>query len=246
MDYHGHGDSVTSDLATENEPYPVTAFRDIDLAMKYLQRELGVRRFVLMGHCAGAYFVFQSAAQHGFGGFIEAILINPNTFYWREDMILDQPQSQAFLAYQYSMLSVRKPNKWIKLLTGRSKIGIRGAMHHVTEFWKLRRRGASVRNDGGQTEFPSHPIANDLPGDLVRIEKKGRLLTLFQARTDPGYDILCSFAMAQVNKMCRAGQMSTFFFEKADHNFHWLGPRKELHDAVIAHFSARYPGVDAS
>jgi dienelactone hydrolase len=81
MDFHGQGDSVTSDLARENEFYPSTAFRDIDLAMKFLQREFGVRQIILMGHCAGAYFAFQSAAQLTDPGLAESILINPITFY---------------------------------------------------------------------------------------------------------------------------------------------------------------------
>jgi pimeloyl-ACP methyl ester carboxylesterase len=246
MDFHGQGESVTSDLAGENEPYPATAFRDIDLAIKLLQRELGVRQIILMGHCAGAYFAFQSAAQLTDPGLAESILINPVTFYWQEGMILDRPQSQAFLAFQQSMLSMRKPSKWLKLLVGRSNIDICGAIRHVIAFWKLRRRGRYCGNYADSAPFPSHPQKNDLPGDLMRIVEKGRPLTLFQARTDSGYDILCCFAKSQVKKMCQDGQMKIFFFEKADHNFHWLGPREELRQALVAHLSARYLRVGTS
>jgi pimeloyl-ACP methyl ester carboxylesterase len=246
MDFHGQADSVTSDPARENEPYPATAFRDIDLAMKFLQREFGVRQIILMGHCAGAYFAFQSAAQLADPGLAESILINPITFYWHEGMTLDRAQGRAFLEIQHSMLSVRKPSKWLNLLTGRSKIGIRGAIRHVIDFWRLRRRGRSCGNDAASAPFPSHPQKNDLPGDLMRIVEKGRRLTLFQARTDSGYDILCCLAKSQVKKMCQAGQMKIIFFEKADHNFHWLGPREELRQALIAHLSARYLRVGAS
>jgi pimeloyl-ACP methyl ester carboxylesterase len=246
MDFHGHGDSVTSDLARENESYPATGFRDIDLAMKFLQREFGVRQIILMGHCAGAYYAFQSAAQLTDPGLVECILINPDTFYWQEGMIPDSPQSKALMAVDYSMLSVRKPSKWLKLLTGRSKIGIRGAIRNAIECWKPRRRGRSRGTDAASAPFPSHPLKNDLPGDLMRIVEKGRPLTLFQARLDSGYNVLCCFAEPQVKKMCQAGQMKIVFFEKADHNFHWLGPREELRQALVAHLSARYLRVGTS
>jgi hypothetical protein len=176
----------------------------------------------------------------------ESILINPMTFYWQEEMTMDRPQRQAFLAFQLSMFSVRKPSKWLKLLMGRSKTGIRGAIRHVIDFCKLRCRGRSCGNDTDFAPFPAHPQKNDLPGDLMRIVEKGRRLTLFQARTDPGYGILCSLAKSQVKKMCQAGQMKINFFEKADHNFHWVGPREELRQALVAHLSARYLGVGTS
>jgi dienelactone hydrolase len=246
MDFHGQGDSVTSDLARENELYPSTAFRDIDLAMKFLQREFGVRHIVLMGHCAGAYFAFQSAAQLTDPALAESILINPKTFYWQEGMTLDRPESEVFLAFQQIMLSVRKPSKWLNLLIGRSKIGIRGHIRHMIELRKLRRRGRFCGKHAASVRSPSHPQKDDLPGDLRRIVEKGRLLTLFQARTDPGYDILRCFAKSQIKKMCQAAQMKIFFFEKADHNFHWLGPRDELHQALVAHLSDRYLSVGTS
>jgi pimeloyl-ACP methyl ester carboxylesterase len=240
MDFHGQGDSVTSDLARENEPYPVTAFRDVDLAMKFLQREFGVRQIILMGHCAGAYYAFQCAAQFSDPGFAESILINPKTFYWQEGMTLDQPQNQPFLAFQESMLSLRKPGKWLKLLSGRSTNGIRGVIQNAVALWKLRRRTISGGKDRAYAPYPSHPDKNDLPNDLRRIVQTGRLLTLFQARSDAGYELLCCFARSQVKKMCRAGQMKIVFFETADHNFHRLDAREELRQALVAHLSARY------
>jgi pimeloyl-ACP methyl ester carboxylesterase len=245
MDFHGQGDSITSDPARENELYPATAFRDIALAVKFLQREFGVRRIILMGHSAGAYYAFQSAVQLTGPELVESILINPSTFYWQTGMALGATQSPEAAALQDSLRSIRRPSKWLKLLTGRSKIGIHGAIRQALAFWKLRRRDRSS-GTGAAAPYPSHPPKNDLRGDLRRIVEKGRRLTLFQARTDPGYDNLCQLAEAQVQKMCAAGQMKIVFFERADHNFYWLGPRAELHQALISHLSARYPRAGTS
>ena len=62
MDLCGLGDSVTLDSERKNDPYPATAFRDIDLALQCLRSQFGTERVVLMGLCSGAYAAFQAAA----------------------------------------------------------------------------------------------------------------------------------------------------------------------------------------
>jgi pimeloyl-ACP methyl ester carboxylesterase len=93
MDLHGLGDSITRDSERENETYPATAFRDIDLAMRFLERELGVGRMVLMGLCSGAYAAFQSAVQLANPALVESVMINPLTFFWQEGMTVESVQS---------------------------------------------------------------------------------------------------------------------------------------------------------
>jgi alpha-beta hydrolase superfamily lysophospholipase len=200
MDLHGLGDSVTPNSNRENETYPATAFRDIDLAMKFLEREIGVGRTVLMGLCSGAYAAFQSAVQFTNPALLECVMINPLTFYWQEGMTVDSAQSLQ--------LGNQQPQR--------------------------------VRSDSGPAAFPSHPLTNDLPGDLVRTISAKRLLTFFFARSDPGYDILAFFAKRLVEEMCRAGQMRICFIEDADHTFMRRGPREALLDAIVADLSGRY------
>src|SRR5262249_32294049 len=77
----GLGDSIHPDPERENDPYPATAFRDIDLTLRHLRTRLGVRRVVLMGLCSGAYAAFQSAAQLSSPVLVESVLMNPLTFY---------------------------------------------------------------------------------------------------------------------------------------------------------------------
>jgi hypothetical protein len=58
LDLCGLGDSA-ADGERENDPYPPTAFRDVELTLEHLRAELGVRRAVLLGLCSGAYTAFQ-------------------------------------------------------------------------------------------------------------------------------------------------------------------------------------------
>jgi pimeloyl-ACP methyl ester carboxylesterase len=93
MDLHGLGDSVTLNSKRENETYPATAFRDIDLAMGFLEKEIGVGGTVLMGLCSGADAAFQSAVQSANPALLESVMINPPTFYWQEGMTMEMVQS---------------------------------------------------------------------------------------------------------------------------------------------------------
>ena len=129
LDLCGLGDSVTTDRERENETYPATAFRDIALTLQYLQAHLGAQRVVLMGLCSGAYAAFQAAAQMTNPVLIECVLINPLTFFWREGMAIDDsPSLRQVKSFHESLQSALHPRKWLKLLSGRSKMGIAGAM----------------------------------------------------------------------------------------------------------------------
>jgi pimeloyl-ACP methyl ester carboxylesterase len=206
MDLHGLGDSVTPNAERENDNYPTTAFRDIAVAMEFLERELGVTRTILMGLCSGAYASFHSAVQFATSALVECVMINQLAFYWREGMAAEPAQ-------------------------------VLNRVHQQLQ------RDLS---DAGPTTVPSHPRTDDLPGDLARTVSVNRLLTFFFARSDPGYDILKTFAKRSVDEMCGTGQMRICFIEDADHTFTRRGPREAILDAIVAHLSGRYGNTGAT
>ncbi len=116
MDLSGLGDSVASDPARENDPYPATAFRDIDAVLKYLRSEFGVERVVLIGLCSGAYAAFQCAVWLSDTTLVESVVINPLTFWWKEGMSLDVSPARRIQAFDDCLASLFKPKKWLKLL----------------------------------------------------------------------------------------------------------------------------------
>ncbi len=244
MDLSGLGDSVATNPDRENDPYPATAFRDIDLTLTHLRTELGVERVVLMGLCSGAYAAFQSAAQLSNSILVESIPINPLTFHWREGMSLDASPAEKIQLLRSCMKSIWDPRKWLKVLSGRSKIGVLGVMRMLMERWRL--RTPSVRNDSvspcadARDGFPSHPLQDDLPGDLVRIERRGRHLTCVFARSDPGYSLLLFLAGRKVNELCDRGRMKLFFIDDADHTFSRQGRRRALEETLTEHLCRRY------
>lgn len=242
MDLCGLGDSIASDSATENNCYPATAFRDIDLTLRYIRAQLGAKRVVLLGLCSGAYTAFQTAAQLSSPVLVESVLINPLTFYWREGMSLELSPAHQLQSFQDFMVSLWRPRKWLKFLSGRSKIGIAGAMKMLAQRWQISPTDEqnSVNCETAPTATPTHPLREDLPGDLDRVVKNGRRLACFFARSDPGYGILEHQAKRKVEELRHAGMLSVYFLEDADHTFSRRGPRRALEQAIIEHLMRRY------
>jgi pimeloyl-ACP methyl ester carboxylesterase len=234
MDLHGLGDSVTPDCKLENETYPATAFRDVDLAMKFLEREIGVGRTVLMGLCSGAYVAFQSAAQFANAALVECVMVNPRPFYWQERMPVESAQSLKFEVRQHTQSPAQNHDA--------SRVNLdRWELRHLADQQPQRDRSHS-----GPAAFPPHPPTNDLPGDLARTVSTRRLLTFYFARSDPGYDVLTFSAKGLVEEMCRTGQMRICFIEDADHSFTRRGPREALLDAIVADLYGRYAAPTSS
>jgi dienelactone hydrolase len=244
MDLSGLGDSVAPQGVRENAPYPTTAFRDIDLALAHVRSHFGAERVVLTGLCSGAYAAFQSAAQLSSPVLVESMLINPLTFFWEDGMSLEVSPALQLKSFQECMKSAWQPAKWLKFVSGRSKIGIAGALRMFVQRWRLRRdsghptaaRAGAAPPDG----FPSHPSHEDVPGDLERIAQAGRHLACFFARSDPGYGLLMLRAKKAVTGLVRAGSMSMAFVDDADHTFSRHAARRTLVQAIADHLGGRY------
>ena len=100
------------------------------------------------------------------------------------------------------------------------------------------RTASAARSPG---EYPSHPPREDLPGDLRRIARAGRHLAFFFSRSDPGYGLLDLYARREVDALRRAGGLSLYFFDDADHTFSRRAARLALVRAIADHLERRYP-----
>ncbi|MBS0205815.1 MAG: alpha/beta fold hydrolase [Planctomycetes bacterium] len=243
MDLCGLGDSVPEHVSEENDSYAATAFRDIAMTLQALREKWSGRRFVLMGLCSGAYASFQSAAQFTDADLVECILINPLTFFWQDGMTLETAPTVELIREHYYFHSALQPGKWFKLLSGRSHIGIAGALRMAAQRLGLtrseRKRLVAGSCHGCQTG-PAHPAQEDLTGDLKRIVASKRQLTMVFSQSDPGYSILTSQAGRQVRRMLRSGQMQVNLIEDADHTFSRHAARQKLMDTLARHLLERY------
>ncbi|HEX3314384.1 MAG TPA: hypothetical protein VHR72_05795 [Gemmataceae bacterium] len=249
VDIQGLGDSPAADPAFENAVYPDTLFRDIERMMTWLQEHEGATRIVLFGLCSGAYAAFQAAAQSRNPALVEALLLNPLTFFWREGMPLDDAGIQAIEDDNYYTHVMFDPRKWWKLLTGRSRTGVYGALKIALRKVLSRRSGVLPMPEGlpavkSEPGVPSHPQRPDLRGDLARIRTAERHVALWFSPTEPGYTILMLQAKRQVRDAIRAGAMRIDHVAGADHTFSNLGPRRVLLGRLAEHLGQRYPRRD--
>lgn len=245
MDLHGLGDSISEPMSRENDPYPDTAFRDIRIVLNLLQKRFEAHRIVLMGLCSGAYAAFQAAAQFPDQVLVESVLINPLTFYWEEGMTLEESPTKELRDFDYYRRSALDPMKWVKLLTGQSKIGFRGAATMVANRLKSIYERATTNSveRAAVPERPekiSHPDEEDLPGDLRRIAGFGRKLTMFFSASDPGFNILNFHAKKHVKSLRSRKQLKIEFIEEADHTFTIRSARWDLIDGIAKHLRERY------
>jgi alpha/beta superfamily hydrolase len=217
MDLRGLGESAVAGEPRENHPYPEGAVADTEAALRLLRERLpGTRRFVLLGLCSGAHTAFHAAvAACGEVELADTLLINPLTFHWVEGMSLDSPTTRHYQEVAYYRQNLRDPAKWLKLLRG--KVRLRAAARVVAEQARRLARGWFSRSK------PSR-----LASDLETLFARGRTLTLFVARQDPGYDLLSAGVGRRLRRDLREGRLRVSFIENADHTFSRRGPRREL------------------
>ncbi len=241
LDLCGLGDSVSPDSERENDPYPATAFRDIDVALAHLHSQ-GVERVVLLGLCSGAYAAFHCAARLANPALVESVLLNPLTFYWREGMSLEAaPAEQIDLVYRCKS-ALLHPGKWLKFLSGGTSAGPAAVLRALWQGCRARlaRRGP-VRPSELLAGVPAaHPPGEDLAGDLDRIVAARRHLACFFAGSDPGHRLLMFQAGRKVNALCAAGRMDVKILDGADHTFSRRAWRQALGRALTEHLCRRY------
>lgn len=239
LDANGLGDSVAAERERENQVYPATAFRDVDLTLRWLGEQGWGERIVLAGLCSGAYNAFQSAVSLSRSSLVESILINPLAYYWQEGMEVSESTDRQLLVQNYYFGSALNPQKWIKLLSGKTKIGWRGAAGIVARRLGFGRRRTSSSPNQKRPPY-SHPVRDDLSADLDEAVGRGRSLAMFFAEGDPGYAILMGKAGRKAKHLQKQGRLHIEFIPNADHNFSRRTARQALIEALVRYLRRRY------
>jgi pimeloyl-ACP methyl ester carboxylesterase len=215
LDLPGLGDSVIDDVSEENDAYAPSTSADI---ASVIAAEKSV---VLAGLCSGAHAAFHAALALENAPIVESVLINPLTFYYKRGMSLEQPLKQ-FDQWQWYMRSMRRRDRWAKLLRGQVQVG------DVARVAFQRFRAGMRRN------------TDDLGRDLRRIAESGRKLTFVFSRFDPGYDLLMHAAAPAVRELRGKQQLALWRIDDADHTFEAKHSRDAMIDSLVRHLSARY------
>jgi len=238
MDLSGLGDSVIDEGDRENDPYTSTATADIVCAMRALKHEYGGASFVIGGLCSGAYAAFQAGLALRDEPIVECLLINPLAFYWKEGMSLEVSPTRHYKHWSWYMGSVRKLDRWRKLLRGEVELGKiarvvaeRLALLVALKMQRLRALLAPGADKAAERD--------DLNRDIGMLVNAGRRVSFFFADGDPGIDLLLTNARRTVKRCTAKKTLSIDIIAEADHTFTTRERRDELIRRVSEHLRER-------
>lgn len=235
FDLEGLGDSVTPDAALENHPYPATATRDAEAAIRYLTEEYGCAKFIVMGLCSGAHTAFHAGIALPDFDIVESILINPLTFHWEAGMSLETTQAtQHFQDVAYYKQSARNIKSWRKLLTGEAHLS-----YAIGVVLAQLRVSIRAQRDALRERFKKQD-STPLAADLRKYFAAQRRLSLFIAADDPGYDILMAGAKRAAQQGIKAKKINVQFIPDADHTFSRAAARREFTAMLGDHIKAQH------
>jgi alpha-beta hydrolase superfamily lysophospholipase len=231
-DLEGLGDSVQRGAGRENHPYPDSAVPDAQQVLHSLRERFGVREFVLMGLCSGAYTAFQTGLVEQAVQISELVLINPLTWRWVEGDAVDTKHFSAVAHYKGTM---RRLDSWKKLLRGQVNLVYLGGV----VFSHLRKQVASRVSAINEIFFPSRgPL---LSRQLRQLFAAKRHVTLIVSSGDPGWDMLQDGARQTAQRAIRNGDLALEFIDDADHTFSREAARRRVVAAIGRRLSDRFP-----
>jgi pimeloyl-ACP methyl ester carboxylesterase len=242
LDLNGLGDSVAANSLYENDPYPATAFQDIESAFAFARNQLGAERFVLMGLCSGAYAAFQAAVQSPTNSLVESVLINPLTFFWEDGMSLEASPQANWSTWLLYLQAATDLGNWKKLLGGKSRLGVLGTLGNVARRLGLLRQPhlADKPFAAARAGCYGHPTKENLARDLQQAAAAGRHLTMIFAATDPGYFLLRCQAGRTAKRLQQTGDLTLSLIPDADHTFSVEEGRRCVIASIAAHLRSRY------
>jgi dienelactone hydrolase len=123
MDIGGVGESPAAPGRRDNQLYGQHSVADVQAAVRFLREQPGVQRIVLVGVCSGAYLAFHTAAADA-AGIAGLVLINPQTFHWREGDSLQLRTRRSIRALSFYRSRLFRAATWRRLLLGHISTGI--------------------------------------------------------------------------------------------------------------------------
>jgi len=239
MDTSGIGDSDAPDGSVGNRPYTVHGVSDLGAGIAELHRRWGGPRAVVIGLCSGAYVAFNASL----GGLpLDAqILVNPQTFYWKEGDTIDVAPGKIYDGVQYYRQSLWRLESWKKALTGR--IQYRKIASLLTARARIVADGAVKRvvrrlSSRFGIRF-GIPMGDDVGADLGSIADRGIDTLIVFSSGDPGIDYLDRHAGSELDRLRRRPNFHLAFIDGADHTFTALGAQTRLYEVVTEHLLRR-------
>lgn len=237
LDFLGLGDSLHPDPSLENNPYMPEALDNVRDVIAFLKNQHGANEIILMGLCSGAYASFQYALHSQEKSIREIIPINPLTFYWHEGMSLDVAPSNTYFEWNQYQESMRRKDKWMKVLRGEKNIP--ELVSTVVSVAKIKSKALAQPILNQMRRWMGATNIEDLSHDLEQVTRRGKKIRFIFAVGDPGYQLLLDGAGKMVEKLLDKRSLHLEFIPKANHNFSSHLGRIQLLKKINEHFSGQ-------
>ncbi len=226
VDLGGLGDS---DATTDGQSpiYSLSAVPDARAAINFLCTHGGFSRVTIAGLCAGAYVAFHAALADA--SVARSLLINPQTFFWKEGSSVDVVRRRSFQAAQHYSRSVLRKDSWLKLLRG--DVDVNRALDLLGDRVanKLRDKLQPVREALGlQAE-------NQVISAFRATVGSGIDTVLILCRDDPGLDYLQSHLGEGLIRLPKASTIRVEIVDGPDHTFTPLWSHQLLANLLTRH-----------
>jgi pimeloyl-ACP methyl ester carboxylesterase len=224
FDLAGIGDSRTAAGYSQTRLYSKGSTVDVGAAIERLSG-LGVRRFILVGLCSGAYVAFQTAlADPRVTGLV---LINPRRLDWQEGETLQSAMQRSYKSTHYYRRALLQPATYRRLFQG--DIDVRGIAGRVVTLTRARAERAARRLLGRA------PSEENVLANMRLLSERGTDILLIVAEADDGLDYL-EYHIGQRGKLMSAQpNFRMLMVAGADHTLSQADSQQHVIEAVRQH-----------
>jgi len=230
MDLAGLGDSGTRPGRPDNEVFPPAAIDDIRAATSFVRERYRAGDVTVIGLCSGAYHALQAAANAV--PLNRILMVNPETFSWREDAALEDihPVEVLETGRVYGK-RLRSWESWKKLLAGKADV------RRISKRLLLRFTLPLAVKSHEILRTLKIRLPNDLGWKLQQIAARGIQTTMVFSRGEPGIELLRIQAGSAVDRL--GDRLRVHIIEDADHMFSRSSSRAELQEVLSAELFRR-------
>jgi alpha-beta hydrolase superfamily lysophospholipase len=233
FDVGGLGESLPAPGERENRLYDLRSVDDVKTAMTALGQERGVKRFVLVGLCSGAFLAYHTAvSDERVAG---QVLLNMFAFEWKEGDPVAPVERKTYLSNRFYAQQLMDSGVWRRALRG--KVDVRGiATVMAGRLWERARldaRDLGARILGRVARTPVERAFHAL------CDRGVQTLMVFSDK-DGGLDMITPYLGPDARRMARRREFSIEIASGVDHTFASLASQERLRQVVARHVAARF------
>ncbi len=236
MDIGGVGESPPGPGQRENHLYGMHSVADVKVAIQFLRDQHGIERIILVGVCSGAYLSFHAAvADQDTAGIV---LINPQTFTWREGDSLQLRTRRSIRAIGFYRRHIFDASTWQRLMTGHISawLIISGVIATLRKRFGLRFSDLFQRDVASGVPRPQPDVENA----FRRLLQRGVNTFLVYSAADGGLNEMEAHLGRDASALRNYANFNLQIVDGADHTFTPLWAQRRLLDLITQHMIRLY------